>query len=589
MSSNTRDAASSKAIIKQEGAFSVIDKPTFFGSLILLLSVTIPLIIWPDQGAQWVAVAKDFVTSKLGVLYLLLGVGAGGFMVYIMFSDIGQIKLGDPEEKPEFSPVSWAAMLFCAGIGASILYWSMIEWVYYYQAPPFHIEGETPEAAKWAAAYGIFHWGPLAWAIYLIPAVPIAYFYYVRNHSVLKISEALMPVIGEKMAHGWLGKIIDISFIFGMLGGGATTLGLAAPMINEGVHELFGVPKSLTTQVLVLVTCTAIFGYSAYVGLKKGIKLLSDINFWLAIGLLLFIFVVGPTLFMANTGLDALGRVLSNIIKMATWLEPFAEFNGFQNTHFPQDWTIFYWAWWLVFAPSVGLFIARISRGRTIRTMVAGSIFFGTMGCFLFFMVMGNYGLYLQLSGELDVVSILNQESPTAAIFAMLHTLPLDYIVIFVFTLLALIFTATTFDSISYILAAVVQKEVDEEPLRWNRLFWAFALSFMPIVLMFVGGLETLQTASIIGGVPLLAVALMLCIAIVRAANYDMRYQPDYSVKEINIGEFPDDDPWSEEGTWDIDEEGEESDGQTPIAAKPKQRPPKGHVEGDPHSRPSRL
>ena len=589
MSSNTRDAASSKAIIKQEGAFSVIDKPTFFGSLILLLSVTIPLIIWPDQGAQWVAAAKDFVTSKLGVLYLLLGVGAGGFMVYIMFSDIGQIKLGDPEEKPEFSPVSWAAMLFCAGIGASILYWSMIEWVYYYQAPPFHIEGETPEAAKWAAAYGIFHWGPLAWAISLIPAVPIAYFYYVRNHSVLKISEALMPVIGEKMAHGWLGKIIDISFIFGMLGGGATTLGLAAPMINEGVHELFGVPKSLTTQVLVLVTCTAIFGYSAYVGLKKGIKLLSDINFWLAIGLLLFIFVVGPTLFMANTGLDALGRVLSNIIKMATWLEPFAEFNGFQNTHFPQDWTIFYWAWWLVFAPSVGLFIARISRGRTIRTMVAGSMFFGTMGCFLFFMVMGNYGLYLQLSGELDVVSILNQESPTAAIFAMLHTLPLDYIVIFVFTLLALIFTATTFDSISYILAAVVQKEVDEEPLRWNRLFWAFALSFMPIVLMFVGGLETLQTASIIGGVPLLAVALMLCIAIVRAANYDMRYQPDYSVKEINIGEFPDDDPWSEEGTWDIDEEGEEREGETPIAAKPKQRPPKGHVEGDPHSRPSRL
>ncbi|MEC8377678.1 MAG: BCCT family transporter, partial [Pseudomonadota bacterium] len=147
MSSNTRDAASSKAITKQEGAFSVIDKPTFFGSLILLLSVTIPLIIWPDQGAQWVAAAKDFVTSKLGVLYLLLGVGAGGFMVYIMFSDIGQIKLGDPEEKPEFSPASWAAMLFCAGIGASILYWSMIEWVYYYQAPPFHIEGETPEAA----------------------------------------------------------------------------------------------------------------------------------------------------------------------------------------------------------------------------------------------------------------------------------------------------------------------------------------------------------------------------------------------------------------------------------------------------------
>ena len=204
---------------------------------------------------------------------------------------------------------------------------------------------------------------------------------------------------------------------------------------------------------------------------------------------------------------------------------------------------------------------------------------------------MGNYGLYLQLSGELDVVTILNQQSPTAAIFAMLHTLPLDYLVIFVFTLLALIFTATTFDSISYILAAVVQKEVDEEPLRWNRLFWAFALSFMPIVLMFVGGLETLQTASIIGGVPLLAVALLLCISIVRAANYDMRYQLDYSIKEINIGEFPDDDPWSEEGSWDIEESevGNKSEEDVPIAAKPRPRKPKKHIEGDPHSKPSRL
>lgn len=229
MSETLRQKSAPKSESGQENAFDAIDKPTFFGSLFLLLAVTLPLVIFPDQGAMWVAAAKDFVTSKLGVLYLLLGVGAGGFMMYIIFSDIGQIKLGDPEEKPEFSIVSWAAMLFCAGIGASILYWSMIEWVYYYQSPPFHVEGQTPEAAEWAAAYGIFHWGPLAWAIYLIPAIPIAYFYYVRNHSVLKISEALMPVIGERMAHGWLGKVIDVSFIFGMLGGGATTLGLAAP------------------------------------------------------------------------------------------------------------------------------------------------------------------------------------------------------------------------------------------------------------------------------------------------------------------------------------------------------------------------
>ncbi|WP_444904730.1 BCCT family transporter [Microbulbifer sp. CnH-101-E] len=557
----------------------IIDKPTFFGSLALLLLVTVPLIVFPEVGSVWVKVAKDFVTDQLGVFYLLLGVGAILFMVYIVFSDIGQIKLGNSEEDPEFSTVSWASMLFCSGIGASILYWSMVEWIYYYQTPPFQIEGGTPEAARWAVAYGIFHWGPLAWAIYLIPALPIAYFYYVRNHSVLKISEALMPVLGEERAKGGIGKLIDVLFIFGMLGGGATTLGIAAPLITEGAHELLGVPRDLGTQVIVLMICTLIFGYSAFVGLKNGIRALSNINMWLSVLLLVFVFLVGPTLFMLNTGLDALGRVLDNIFHMASWTEPFAQFEQFPDTHFPQDWTIFYWAWWLVFAPSVGLFIARISRGRTIKAMVVGSIFFGTLGCFLFFMVLGNYGVYLQFSGELDVVQVLNQQGATAAIFAVLQTLPASQFVILVYTILALIFTATTFDSISYILAAVVQKEVDEEPVRWNRVFWAFALSIMPVTLMFLGGLDTLQTASVIGGVPLLVVALLLCISIVKAAHYDLRYQPSYEEKEIYIEDFPKDDPWSKGGDWELP-------ASSPHGVSHDDKP---HIEGDPGSHPSRL
>ncbi|MFT4825309.1 MAG: BCCT family betaine/carnitine transporter [Halioglobus sp.] len=529
----------------------LIDKPTFYGSLFLLLLVTVPLIIFPDQGAAWVLSARYFLTDTVGVLYLALGVGAFGFMLFICLSDIGNILLGAPGEDPEFSTLSWASMLFCAGIGASILYWSMIEWAYYYQDPPFGVEGMASEAARWAAAYGIFHWGPLAWSIYLIPALPIAYFYYVRKRPVLKISEALLPVLGERTAHGWLGKVLDVMFVFGMLGGAATTLSLAAPLINEGAHELFGTPKNITSQIVVLILCTAIFGYSAYSGLKKGIQMLSNINFWLALALLTFVFVVGPTVFLAEVGLDALGRVLSNLIHMATWMEPFSDFEGFSDSGFPQDWTIFYWAWWLAFAPSVGLFIARISRGRTIRGMVMGSMFFGTFGTFLFFMVLGNYGLYLQLSGQLDVIAILNAQTPTAAIFAMLKELPLSYLVIAVYTILAVIFTATTFDSISYILASVVQKNVGDEPMRWNRMFWACALSIMPITLLLLGGLETLQTASIVGGAPLLPVALLLCISVVKAARYDLRYQPDYSSPDIHLQEFPDEDPWTEAGTWE--------------------------------------
>ncbi len=529
-------------------AFQLIDKVTFFGAITLLLIITFPLVLFPQEGAHWINLAKSFMTDKLGFLYLALGISALFFMVYVVFSDMGQIKLGEADEAPEFTTASWAAMLFCGGIGASILYWGCIEWAYYYQSPPFQLEPGSEEAVRWAATYGIFHWGPIAWAIYLIPALPIAYFFYVRKQPVLKVSSALMPVIGEQNTKGLLGKFVDILFIFGLLGGAATTLGLAAPLIGEGIYYLFGIKQSTQSQIVILLTCTAIFAYSSYAGMEKGIKFLSNINFWGAMALLAFVLAVGPTIFMLETGLDSIGRMLSNFFLMATWAEPFGGYGTFDDTHFPQDWTIFYWAWWLVFAPSMGLFVARISRGRTIKQMVSGSIFFGSLGCFLFFMILGNYGLSLQLSGELDVVRVLNEQGATSAIFSMLNTLPMSTLVIAVFTLLCIIFTATTFDSISYILASVVQNNVTDEPMRWNRLFWAFTLSLLPTVLMFLGGLSTLQTAAIVGGLPLLVISVMLMISAVRATSLDLKHQGDYVEPTINIEELPNMDPWSVEG-----------------------------------------
>ncbi|REC95309.1 BCCT family transporter [Kushneria indalinina] len=528
-----------------------IDWPTFIGAFVLLLSVAVPLVLFPEAGARWVLTAKNVVTEQLGVLYLLLGVVAMGFMVYVVFSNLGQIKLGEADERAEFRTWSWAAMLFCGGIGASILYWSVIEWMYYIQSPPFEVEPMSNEAARWASTYGIFHWGIVTWSIYLIPSLPMAYFLHVRKRSVLKVSQAMLPVLGEKLANGWLGKLIDILFIFGLMAGTATTLGLAAPLINEGAHQMFGVPLGVGPQLIVLLICTAIFGWSAWSGLKKGIKILSDINLWLAIGLLIFVFVLGPTLFMANTGLDAIGRMLSNLIRMATWTEPFGGIDGFPDSSFPQDWTMFYWAWWLVFSPTMGFFVARISRGRTVRQMVAGGIFFGSLGCAAFFITLGNFGLYMQMTGQLDAVSILNDQGPTAAMFAVLHELPMAWIAIAAFTLLAILFTATSFDSTSYILAAAVETTMEGgEPMRWNRLFWALSLSILPAVLMWLGGLETLQTASVVGGLPLLPIAVLLMVSFVRAAKYDLRYQPDYSDPEISIEAFPRHDPWTQKGNW---------------------------------------
>lgn len=525
-----------------------IDWFTFLGVIAILLLVTLPLIFFPEQGAAWVAHIKSFVTQKFGVLYLGMGVAAVIFVTYIACSDIGNIKAGKAEDEIEFKTLSWAAMLFCAGIGASILYWGMIEWAYYYQAPPFGLEPGSPDAIRWATTYGIFHWGPVAWAIYLVPAIPIAYFYHVRNKPILKVSQSLAPLIGERWSQSRWGRLVDIFFVFGMIGGGATTLGLASPMITEGLHQLFNLPKNIWMQLIVLLLTTAIFAYSAFKGMKSGIQLLSNINFYLALIFLGFIFFFGPTEFMMNVGLESLGRSLSHSLEMMTNIGAFNQFTdyGFKPSSFAQDWTVFYWAWWLVFAPTIGLFIARISRGRTIRQIIVGSIFFGSLGCAMYFIILGNYSLYLQLTGQLDVVAILNNESSFAAIFAVLRTLPMGTIMVGAFTVLAIIFTATTFDSISYILASVVQKEVDDEPHRWNRLFWAFALCFMPAVLMFFGDLNTLQTASIFAGTPLIIIMSAMMVSTLKAAKFDLWFQPDYERSTIHIEEIPENSPWEE-------------------------------------------
>lgn len=512
----------------------LIDWPTFIGALIILLLVAVPLVLFPESGAKFVTLANDFMTGNFGMLYLLMGLSAFGFLIFVAFSRNGQIKLGNKDEEKEFGDISWAAMLFAAGIGSSILYWGMIEWAYYYQGPPFGLDPKSDEAIQWASSYGMFHWGPIAWAIYTLPALPIAYFYYVRKKPVLKISEAVRPVLG-KLVDGPLGVIIDVLFIFGLLGGAGTTLALGTPMIAAGIHDLTGIPITLGLKTGVMLLCTIIFAISAYSGLRRGIKILSDVNLWLAIFVLAFIFVFGPTLFISETTITSIGLIMDNFFRMATWLEPFQNLAGFTETGFPEAWTVFYWAWWVVYAPFVGLFVARISRGRTIREMILGTMIYGTIGCVLFFGIMGNFGLYLQLTGSFDVIGFMNEFGAPAAIIEILHQLPLANFMIAVFTVLAIIFLATTFDSSSYILAAVVQKEVHGEPLKWNRLFWAFTLCLLPLVLMYMGDLETLQTASIVAGFPVIFIMFLLAWSFMKASNSDIRESNGYKPPTIHI------------------------------------------------------
>jgi len=510
------------SIVKKERV-KVMDWTTFIGSSLILLIAVIPMMVFPKASQDIITHLNEVVSSTLGSVYLLIGLATLIFVLYIAFGKYGNVTLGKATDKPEFNNFSWAAMLFCAGIASDILYWGVIEWAFYYQDPPHGGKGMTDSALNYATMYGMFHWGPIAWATFVLPALAIGYLVFIKKKPVYKISQTMRPIL-RGQTDGIIGKIVDILFIFGLLGGAATSLALGVPMISAGIEKLTGIGDSMLMRSIILFTITSVFAYSSYSGLKKGIKVLSDANVILSFVLLGFVFIVGPTVFIMETSITGMGNMIKNFFQMATWIEPFGGIGGRKETNFPQQWTIFYWSWWIVYAPFIGLFIARISKGRTLKEIVLGTIIYGTLGCALFFGIFGNYAVYLQITGSFDVIHFLNTHGTEATIIEVMHQLPFPNLIIVLFLLSAFLFLATTFDSGSYILAAASQKKVIGEPLKANRLYWAFALCLLPFGLMLVGGeraLEVLKTASLLASVPLLAIFVMMMISFLRTLSED--------------------------------------------------------------------
>ena len=393
-----------------------IDKAVFWPALVVVVAAVLPLVIYPEQATGVLNDILGTVTNNLGSLFLWFTSSCFGLLMWLAFGRYGSVRFGGADARPEFRTMSWVAMLFCAGIGTSLLYWGTIEWVYYYQAPPFGIEARTPEAAEWAAMYGMFHWGPMAWALYSVPALPIAYAFHNRKIPFLRISQACRGVIGDR-ADGPLGKLIDILFIFGLIGGTGTSLGLGTPIISESLSALFGFERTFGLDMFVIVVWTAIFATSVWLGLDRGIRRLSDINIWLGIFLLVFLLLLGPTLFIVDSFTNSVGLLMNNFLKMSFYSDPH------RQSGFPQSWTVFYWAWWIAYAPFMGLFVARISRGRTIRGVIAANLVWGSLGCWLFFAVFGNTAMHYELGGVVPVIVIMNGSSPQAAIVAVIQAL----------------------------------------------------------------------------------------------------------------------------------------------------------------------
>lgn len=496
---------------------SRIDWLSFGACVVILFGVCMPLAASPEWAGSLLQSMYDYIANEFGIVYLLASVSAIAFLVWLAFSRYGNVRLGDYDGGVEFGQLSWVAMLFCAGVGAGLMYWCATEWAHYYDAPPFGAEPRSAEAAEWASTYGLFHWGFTAWAFYCLPAIAIAYPYYSRKRDVLRFSVSCSWFLRGR-EHGLIARTIDFLFMIALIGGAASSLGFSTPMIAACIAWLLDIESSFKLEAAAVVLCIFLFAGSVWLGLKKGIKRLSDINLVLAFGLLMFILLVGPTVFLLKISLNGVGLMAQNFVRMNFWTDPFTD------SGFVESWTIFYWAWWIAYAPYVGLFVTRISRGRTIRQVILGMLVLGSLGSWVFYMVIGNFALFQQLSGQLDFTGIMNSVSGNAAIIATLEQLPLAPLIIGVFVVVAIIFSATTYDSASYTLAssATLRLSAGDDPARWHRVFWAFALGLMPVTLMFIdGGLKVMQVTLLVVSLPILIVGVVMSVALVKSLKAD--------------------------------------------------------------------
>lgn len=503
-----------------------LDRTVFGISIISVLIVSGLLIVAPESTAEFSQYAMKWVTDQFGWFYLLTGVMPLCFAGWLAFGRFGHVKLGAADEAPEYSTVSWVAMMFTASMGASLIAWGFAEPIFYLKTPPFNVEPHSSEAFEWAHMYPIFHWGFTPWAMYCLPGVPIAYMLFIRKTPSLKISDSCTELLPEKensVAH----RLLDIFVVIGVVGGVATSLGFGVPLVTALCVELLGVPNTLNTQLVVIFLWTMIFGTSAYLGLKKGIKVLADINLGLMFFVMGFILIAGPTIYILSITTNTVGLWLDSMIRMSFWTDPI------ERRGFPEAWTIFYWAWWMAYAPMMGLFFARISRGRTIKQMVVGVIGLGTLGTFLFMSIAGAYVLYLEGSGLLDASAIMREQGMATLVALVIAELPSPTMILTVVTVLSIIFYATTFDSAAYILASICTRNLpsDKEPTPFSRVAWALGLGAMAVGLMVAGGGETVKAMTVVSSIPVMPVLFMMCYTLYRWLQKDF---PHLAVKPVH-------------------------------------------------------
>ena len=475
-----------------------IDWMITLAPFILIMALAGVLFIFPEQSNDIIGQIRFFFGDTLGIYYLVIGLGVLLVSVFLSFSKYGDVVLGEPNEKPKYSFFAWGSMMFTCGLAADILFYSFAEWTMYATNP--HI-AELGSIADWAGVFPLFHWSFIPWAFYLVLAVVFGFMLHVRKRNRQRYSEACRPVIG-KHADGILERIIDLFALFALLAGTATTFSVATPLMAAIIVDLFGltISRTVITIVILLVTC-AVYTYAVLHGFK-GISFLAKACIYLFFGLLLVVLLIGGQgRFIIENGFQSLGKMVQNFVELSTYTDPT------RANNFPQDWTIYYWAYWMVWCIAAPFFSGNISRGRTIKQTILGGYIFGVGSTIVSFVILGNYGLGLQVSGGADFIAQYAADGDLyGLILSIINTMPASKIILVITILCMIAFYATSFDSIAYTAACYSYKRLgeNEHPHKMIELLWCILLIVLPIALVFSeSSMNNIQSVSIISAFPI--------------------------------------------------------------------------------------
>ena len=467
-------------------------------------------IFFPESLGMVFDTALALIIKNFGWLYLWAVLALVAFAAFLAFSRYGNLKLGSDEDEPDFSLGSWFAMLFAAGMGIGLVFWGVAEPISHYTSPPPGIVPNTPEAAGAAMRYSFFHWGLHPWAIYSIVALAIAFFQYRRQRpALISESTSALPWSPIRKMAGLFNVLAVIATAFGV----AASLGMGALQINSGLGAVFGLAVNKTAQIVIIIVTTALFVTSAITGVTKGIKWLSNLNMVVAALLTLAVFLLGPTVALIDIFTNTLGNYLSEFVRMSLRMTPFRE------SSWIDGWTVFYWAWWISWSPFVGLFIARVSRGRTIREFILGTVLAPSLAAFVWFSVFGGTALHMEIWQNVPISEAVKIDASTA-LFTMFDAMPLGLAMSVIATLLVLIFFVTSGDSATLVLG-ILSTGGNPNPSAKIKATWGVLVAGIAISLLLAGGIKAVQTATIVFALPFTLVILLMVVSLWRAIRED--------------------------------------------------------------------